>query len=40
MSLFIGRLSSSTQKKDLEDAFAKFGRVRRADVKIGRGLFI
>ncbi len=39
MSLFIGRLNTRIDKRDLEDLFHKFGRIRRCDVKNGQGPF-
>jgi len=35
MSLFVGRLSSDTRSRDLEDLFYKFGKITRCDVKRG-----
>jgi len=35
MSLWIGRISSDTRTKDLEDLFGKYGRILRCDVKRG-----
>ena len=33
--LYIGKLSSRTKEKDLEEAFSKFGKVARVDMKQG-----
>jgi RNA recognition motif-containing protein len=33
MALFIGRLSSDVNKRDLEDLFKEFGEITRCDVK-------
>jgi arginine/serine-rich splicing factor 7 len=35
--LYIGRLSSRTRERDLEDAFYKFGRIRDVSIKAGFG---
>ncbi|KAG0286783.1 hypothetical protein BGZ96_009169 [Linnemannia gamsii] len=35
MALFLGRLSADTRSRDLEDLFAKYGRVTRLDIKRG-----
>lgn len=35
MALFLGRLTHDTRSKDLEDLFAKYGRVTRLDIKRG-----
>jgi len=35
MSLFVGRLSSDTRPRDLEELFYKFGKITRCDVKRG-----
>ncbi|KAI8602374.1 hypothetical protein EDD21DRAFT_372006 [Dissophora ornata] len=35
MALFLGRLSHDTRSRDLEDLFAKYGRVTRLDIKRG-----
>lgn len=33
--LYVGRLSYKTRERDLEDAFAKYGKVVKCDVKQG-----
>ncbi len=33
--VYVGRLSSRTRERDLEDAFLKYGRVNRLDMKNG-----
>ncbi|KAK5827357.1 hypothetical protein F5H01DRAFT_331286 [Linnemannia elongata] len=35
MALFLGRLTADTRSRDLEDLFAKYGRVTRLDIKRG-----
>ncbi|KAG0370028.1 hypothetical protein BGZ54_008026 [Gamsiella multidivaricata] len=35
MALFLGRLTHDTRSRDLEDLFAKYGRVTRLDIKRG-----
>ncbi|KAG0217016.1 hypothetical protein BGX31_000382 [Mortierella sp. GBA43] len=35
MALFLGRLAPDTRSRDLEDLFAKYGRVTRLDIKRG-----
>ncbi|KAF9412082.1 hypothetical protein BGZ94_001150 [Podila epigama] len=35
MALFLGRLTPDTRSRDLEDLFAKYGRVTRLDIKRG-----
>ncbi|KAF9579102.1 hypothetical protein BGW38_004788, partial [Lunasporangiospora selenospora] len=35
MALFLGRLAPNTRSRDLEDIFAKYGRVTRLDIKRG-----
>jgi len=40
MSLFVGRLSSETRSRDLEDLFYKYGKITRCDVKRGGFGFI
>ena len=38
MALFIGKLPSSLQKEDLQDIFAKYGKVNRCDIKTGAAI--
>jgi len=33
--VYVGRLSSRTRERDLEDTFTKFGRLQRLDLKAG-----
>jgi RNA recognition motif-containing protein len=33
--VYVGRLSSRTRERDLEDAFSKYGRIIRLDMKAG-----
>eukprot|EP00640_Fibrocapsa_japonica_P009590 CAMPEP_0113936532 /NCGR_PEP_ID=MMETSP1339-20121228/3431_1 /TAXON_ID=94617 /ORGANISM="Fibrocapsa japonica" /LENGTH=88 /DNA_ID=CAMNT_0000939045 /DNA_START=85 /DNA_END=347 /DNA_ORIENTATION=+ /assembly_acc=CAM_ASM_000762 len=33
--IYIGRLGSRTRERDLEDAFSRFGRILRLDLKFG-----
>jgi len=40
MALFLGRLTPDTRSRDLEDLFAKYGRVTRLDIKRGTPLFV
>ncbi|KAG0222881.1 hypothetical protein BGW41_005801 [Actinomortierella wolfii] len=35
MALFLGRLTPDTRSRDLEDIFAKYGRITRLDIKRG-----
>lgn len=35
MALFIGRIPSDCRPRELEDVFAKYGRINRCDVKRG-----
>ncbi|KAG0084652.1 hypothetical protein BGZ93_001118, partial [Podila epicladia] len=37
MALFLGRLAPDTRPRDLEDLFAKYGKVIRLDIKRGFG---
>ncbi|KAI8878467.1 hypothetical protein K501DRAFT_31021 [Backusella circina FSU 941] len=37
MALFVGRIPRSMSNRDLEDTFAKFGKITRLDVKKGFG---
>ncbi|XP_065831072.1 serine/arginine-rich splicing factor 3-like [Oscarella lobularis] len=38
-TVFVGRLSRSTRSRDLEDAFRRYGPMRRCELKtVGRGM--
>jgi RNA recognition motif-containing protein len=37
MALFVGRVASGARRRDLEDAFSRFGKMIRCDVKEEKG---
>ena len=38
--VYIGHLSSRTRERDIEDAFGKFGKIMRCDLKYGYAFIV